>query len=88
MNPPAITNKAVTFGSSVPQKIKLKQLGHTLKVMFTNADQMTPSKMVELKKLIEIEKPLIVAVTELKPSENHQNATRWTIISLAIRSIQ
>ena len=47
--------------------MKPKQLGlHTLKVMFTNADQMTPSKMGELKKLIEIEKPLIVAATELK----------------------
>ena len=30
----------------------------------------TPSKIVELKKLIEIEKPLIVAVTELKQKKN------------------
>ena len=37
-----------------------------MKVMFTNADQMTPSKMVELKKQIETEKPLIVAVCEVK----------------------
>ena len=63
VKPGAIINKYVlTLRSSVPQKMKLKQLGlHALKVMFTNADQMTPSKMVELKKLIEIEKPLIVA---------------------------
>ena len=89
VKPAAIINKYVlTLGSSVPQKMKLKQLGlHTLKVMFTNADQMTPSKMVELKKLIAIEKPLIVAVTELN-KKPHQNATRWIIISLVIRSIQ
>ena len=40
-----------------------------LKVMFTNADQLTP-KMVELKKQIEIEKPLLVAVSEVK-SKNY-----------------
>ena len=88
MKPAVIINKSVSTGHSVPQKMKLKQLGlHTLKVMFTNADQMTPSKIVELKKLIEIEKPLIVAVTELK-QKTHQNATRWTIISLVTQSIQ
>ena len=76
VKPAVIINKSVSTGHSVPQKMKLKQLGlHTLKVMFTNADQMTPSKIVELKKLIEIEKPLIVAVTELKqknPSEGNE----------------
>ena len=67
VKPAVIINKYVSTGHSVPQKMKLKQLGsHTLKVMFTNADQMTSSKIVELKKLIEIEKPLIVAVTGLK----------------------
>ena len=35
--------------------------------MFTNADQLTSSKMIELKKIIEKEKPLIVAVSEVKP---------------------
>ena len=48
------------------KKPKLKSLGlPTMKVMFTNADQMTP-KMVELNKQIETEKPLIVAVCEVK----------------------
>lgn len=39
----------------------------TIKVMFTNADQLNSSKMTELKKLIERNKPLIVAVCEVKP---------------------
>ena len=50
-------------GPSKLHKEKLEPLNvPALKVMFTNADQLTPSKMVELKKQIEIEKPLIVAV--------------------------
>ena len=38
----------------------------TLKILFTNADQLTASKMVELLKRIESEKPHIVAVCEVK----------------------
>ena len=38
--------------------------------MFTNANQLTPSMMVELKKQIDIEKPLIVAVSGVK-SKNY-----------------
>ena len=62
--------------TSKSRKTKLKSLGlPTLKVMFMNADQMTPSKMVELKKQIEMEKPLIVAVYEVKqknPAESSE----------------
>ena len=44
--------------TSESQKTKLKSVGlPTLKVMFTNADQMTAPKMVELKEQIEVEKP-------------------------------
>ena len=58
-------------GPSKLHKEKLESLNvPALKVMFTNADQLTPSKMVELKKQIEIEKPLIVAVSEVK-SKNY-----------------
>ena len=38
-----------------------------LNVIFTNADQLTSSKMSEIKKHIENEKPMIVAVCEMKP---------------------
>ena len=36
-------------------------------VMFTNADQFTSGKKFELMKYIETEKPLIVAISEMKP---------------------
>ena len=36
-------------------------------ILYTNADQLTSSKMIELKKLVERKKPLIVAVCEVKP---------------------
>ena len=39
----------------------------SMKVMYTNADQLTSSKKTELLKNIEREKPLIVAVCEVKP---------------------
>ena len=35
--------------------------------MFTNSDQLTPSKIDELKTRINQEKPLIIAVSEIKP---------------------
>ena len=37
-----------------------------MKVLFTNADQMTTAKMVELQTKIKQEKPLIVAISEVK----------------------
>ena len=37
-----------------------------MKIMYTNADQMTSSKKAELLKKIELHKPMIVAVCEMK----------------------
>ena len=34
--------------------------------MFTNADQLTTSKIIELRNLIQTEKPLLVAMSEVK----------------------
>ena len=62
-----------TVTKSSKPKLKPTHLS-TLKVMFTNADQMTPSKMDELKKKMELEKPLIVAVSEMK----YKNSTEST----------
>ena len=39
----------------------------TLDVLYTNADQLTSSKMTELKKLVERKKPFVIAVCEVKP---------------------
>ena len=44
------------------------------KVLFPNADSLTTSKMVELKKMIETEKPLIVSVCEVKPKNTKGNS--------------
>ena len=52
----------------VPQRIKMKCTHRpSMKIMFTNADQMTTTKKNELLQRIEIEKPMIVAISEMKP---------------------
>ena len=40
--------------------------------MFTNADQLTASKMTKLRKQIDINKPLIIAVCEVKPKNSKE----------------
>ena len=42
----------------------------SVNIMFTNADQRTPSKLVELKRRIQKDKPLIVTVCEMKPKNS------------------
>ena len=54
--PPASTRKSKLKNSPIPK----------MKILFTNADQLTESKMTELVTKIELEKPLIVAVSEVK----------------------
>ena len=46
----------------------------SMKVMFTNADQLATSKMTELRKKIEREKLVIIAVCEVK-SKNSKERT-------------
>ena len=41
----------------------------TIKVMFTNADQLTSSKKTEMVEFITREKPMIIAVSEVKPKK-------------------
>ena len=48
----------------------------TLDVLYTNADQLTPSKMTELKKLVERKKPMIIAVCEVKPKNPRQRSEK------------
>ena len=42
----------------------------TIKILFTNADQLTESKMCELVTKISQERPLIVAISEVKPKNS------------------
>ena len=95
----------LSYGITKLRKEKLEPLnGSALNVMFTNADQLTPSMMVELKnQIIQIEKPLIVAVSEVKPKNSVDYSTmdyiipgfeasrfipRKSLISRRFRSIQ
>ena len=47
----------------------------SIKIMYTNSNQLTTSKMTELQKKIEHEKPLIVAVCEVKPKNSNDRTT-------------
>ena len=42
----------------------------SVSIMFTNADQLTPSKFVELKRKIRKDKPFIIALCEMKPENS------------------
>jgi hypothetical protein len=81
--PPAtkVQKSVLLQESSKSRKNPLKSLNlPSIKVMFTNADQLTSSKMIELRKNIEEEKPLIVAVCEVKP----KNAKEHTVMDYEI----
>ena len=61
----------------------------SLNVMFANADQLTSSKMSELQKHIENEKPMTVAICEMKPKNardgclpTRDKTTWWRPITL------
>ena len=55
------------------RKSKLKSSStESLNVLFTNADQLTTSKMTELRLRIQQEKPMIVAVCEVKPKNSRE----------------
>ena len=62
---PVVNLKLVSMMMNTPQcrlnKLKCTNLP-SMKLMFTNADQLTTSKMTELRKKIEREKPVIIAV--------------------------
>ena len=62
-----IKNSVIPLQNSKSRVSSLKSLDLTsLKILFSNADQLTSSKMTELKKQIEVEKPHIVAICEVK----------------------
>ena len=57
------------------QRLKCSNLP-AMKIIYTNADQMTPTKMTELIKKIEREEPLIVAVCEVKPKNAKERSLK------------
>ena len=64
-------------GSTKTRIARLKSTNlPTMDVLYTNADQLTTSKMTELKKLIERKKPLIIAICEMKPKNSQDRTTK------------
>ena len=58
-------------------------------IMFTNADQLTPLKLTELKTRIQKDKPLIIAVYDIKPknSEKLRNLLDYKIPGYSIHPV-
>ena len=52
-------------------KHKYNQLP-SINIMVINADRLSSAKMTELQKRIKLEKPLIIAVCEVKPKNPHE----------------
>ena len=64
------------FSICKPITRSLKQLNvPSIKMLFTNADQLTSSKMAELQAKVKEEKPLIIAVSEVKPKNPKKEYT-------------
>ena len=61
---PVVNLNPVSMMMNTPQcRLNMLKCTHlpSMKLMFTNADQLTTSKMTELRKKIEQEKPVIIA---------------------------
>ena len=70
--------RIVPMGESAKARVtRLKSSNlPALDVLYTNADQLTSSKMTELKKLVERKKPLILAVCEVKPKNSGERSPK------------
>ena len=62
-----------------PSKVRTERLVPSglpsINILFSNADQLTKEKMSELHQRIITEKPLIIAISEMKPKRNSKNMT-------------
>ena len=69
------------------RKARLKPLNaEALNVLYTNADQLTTSKMAELRLRIQQEKPMVVAVCEVKP-KNAQRRHDYDIPGFSLHHV-
>ena len=55
--------------------------------MFTNADQLTTSKIIELRDLIQTEKPLLVAVSEVKLKNSEHTEVDYNIPDFSLHAL-
>ena len=82
--PLAATYAKKTKNAQVPLSVRRKKLKvlktPSVKVMFTNADQFTHSKKDELQQRISTERPMIIAVSEVKTKKStERNENDYTI---------
>ena len=70
--------RIVPMGENSKSRVARLKSTHlpSLDVLYTNADQLTTSKMTELKKLVERKKPMIIAVCEVKPKNSSQRSVK------------
>ena len=63
-----------------PSKVRIAKLKPSglpsMNILFTNADQLNQGKMSELKQRIITEKPMVVAISEVKPKNSSKKLTR------------
>ena len=73
VNPRAKKSSRLQYPSEMGYRPRLSSMKSTsFKIMYTNADQLTPSKRTELVKKIETHKPMIIAVCEVKPKTSSE----------------
>ena len=85
--PPITTVKLPLTASSPSRRTKLKvSKESSLNVLYTNADQLTSTKMIELRQRIQHEKPSIVAICEVK-SKNSKDRRDYDIPGYTIHSV-
>ena len=74
------TNSKVNNSVQESPRSRLRRLKTSnlpsLKILYTNADQLTTVKKIELIKSIEVMKPLIVAVCEIKPKNGKERTIK------------
>ena len=70
------------------KRCKLKSTtSPSIKIMYTNTDQMTTTKKNELQKRIENEKPLVVAITEMKPKNPGTSQIEYDIPNYTLHPV-
>ena len=76
--------KKKTIQIQAPSDVHRSKLNSTnlpcMNIMFTNADQLTTLKMTELNKRVMQEKPMVIAICEVKPKNSKERAEQDYII--------
>lgn len=87
---PTTLPKKENKSPQAPPHIRKSQLKSSnepsINVLFTNADQLTTSKMTELRKRIQQERPLVIAICEVKP-KNSKERHDYKIPGYSLHSI-